>query len=377
MTEIYLIRHTQAEGNIYKMMQGFWDGDVTELGLREIDALAERFRYVHVDAVYSSDLYRAWLTAAAVTRYNGLEVITDKRIREINVGPLEGTFFGNTIHDNPESMERFLMTPWEWSMDGAETMEDVSERAVPAFREFAERHDGQSIAVVSHGITVRCILTKCLDLPKTGEGSVPIVGNTSVSKLIYDNGIFSAEYLNDVSHLEGLPLSDWIQKDALRHEYINPSDDRDFYLSCYRDAWAFAHEGSLKHFNPDVYLESAGKHYADSKEAVIKLYLHDEPAGLLELNTEKGKHLGYGWISLLYLLPEFRRKGYGIQVLGRAIMYYHSLGMKSIRLNVAASNRQAVRFYERYGFGTIASEPGADGPLYLMERTLGRIADSR
>ena len=46
MTKIYLIRHTQAEGNLYRMMQGHWDGDVTELGLRQIDALAERFAHV-------------------------------------------------------------------------------------------------------------------------------------------------------------------------------------------------------------------------------------------------------------------------------------------------------------------------------------------
>ena len=32
MTEIYLIRHAQAEGNRYHMMQGHWDGGVTALG---------------------------------------------------------------------------------------------------------------------------------------------------------------------------------------------------------------------------------------------------------------------------------------------------------------------------------------------------------
>ena len=34
MTEIYIIRHAQSEGNLYRMMQGNWDGDVTPLGLR-------------------------------------------------------------------------------------------------------------------------------------------------------------------------------------------------------------------------------------------------------------------------------------------------------------------------------------------------------
>lgn len=59
MTQIYLIRHTQAEGNLYRMMQGHWDGDVTPLGMKEVDALASRFRDIPVDAVYSSDLTRA------------------------------------------------------------------------------------------------------------------------------------------------------------------------------------------------------------------------------------------------------------------------------------------------------------------------------
>ena len=52
MTEIFLIRHTQAEGNIYRMMQGFWDGAVTEAGVRQQRALRERFLSVPVDKVY-------------------------------------------------------------------------------------------------------------------------------------------------------------------------------------------------------------------------------------------------------------------------------------------------------------------------------------
>ena len=56
MTEIYLIRHTQAEGNRYRIMQGHWDGGVTARGERQIELLAARFREIPVDAVYSSDL---------------------------------------------------------------------------------------------------------------------------------------------------------------------------------------------------------------------------------------------------------------------------------------------------------------------------------
>ncbi len=51
MTEIYLIRHAQAEGNIYRFMQGHWDGDVTETGQLQIKALAEKLKDIKIDAV--------------------------------------------------------------------------------------------------------------------------------------------------------------------------------------------------------------------------------------------------------------------------------------------------------------------------------------
>lgn len=44
MTKIYLIRHAEAEGNLYRRHQGHWDGSITPLGLQQIDALAQRFR---------------------------------------------------------------------------------------------------------------------------------------------------------------------------------------------------------------------------------------------------------------------------------------------------------------------------------------------
>ena len=84
MTEIYLIRHAQAEGNLYRMMQGHWDGSVTALGLKQIDALAERFRTVHVDALYASDLYRTRLTASAITRYHDLPMQLRPALRAVS-----------------------------------------------------------------------------------------------------------------------------------------------------------------------------------------------------------------------------------------------------------------------------------------------------
>ena len=45
MTEIYLIRHAQAEGNLYRMAHGHYNGMITNYrGYQQIDALRQRSR---------------------------------------------------------------------------------------------------------------------------------------------------------------------------------------------------------------------------------------------------------------------------------------------------------------------------------------------
>ena len=68
MTTVYLIRHAEAEGNYYRRIQGHWDGQITALGMRQIDALAERMRDVPINAVYASDLSRTQTTAQAILK---------------------------------------------------------------------------------------------------------------------------------------------------------------------------------------------------------------------------------------------------------------------------------------------------------------------
>ena len=374
MTKIYLIRHTQAEGNLYRMMQGHWDGDVTELGLAQVEALAKRFDGIQVDAVYSSDLYRAKLTASAITRSRALPLHTDVRLREINMGPWETQFFGNVYFSQPQETEYFVHDPQRWKIDGAETFEQVGERAFTALTEISQRHPEQSVAVVSHGVTIRCLLSKITGIPLTDTQTIPICKNTAISTVIYDIGSFTVEKINDYDHTLPLAQPSWGNTADLRDESFDPQSDPKYYQSCYADAWAAAH-GSLAGYWAQPYLLSAEEHFKRDKNAVVRIYDGDESVGLVDMDTHRGESEGYGWISLFYLKQEYRGKGYGIQLLGRAIKRYKELGRKSLRLHVAQENTEAVDFYGRHGFRILSGEDNALGTLLLMEKTLvgGRI----
>lgn len=369
MTEIYLIRHTQAEGNLYRVMQGHWDGGVTALGLRQIDLLAERFKNIHIDALYSSDLYRARMTATAISRWHDLPIQTEPLLREINVGPWETRFFADVAYEQPEKMQGFIADQEHWQLDGAETYSQVRDRAYPALVRIAAENDGKTVAVVSHGVTIRCLLSRVTGYSLDDTEHIPLCANTAVNKLRYENGRFTVEYINDYSHLACLGISPWGKTPELRAEPLDPDKDAEYYTACYADAWKAAH-GSLAHFSPEPYLRCAREHCRETPNAVMKLYCKDEPAGLVDLDTARGAHAGYGWISFLYLKPEYRGRGCGVQLIGRAIFLYDRLGRHSLRLHVAEDNKAAVDFYQKNGFQLLSWEDNAAGRLLLMERTL-------
>ena len=71
MTTVYIIRHAEAEGNVYRRCHGQYDGLLTPRAYEQLPCLAKRFADVPLDAVYASDLFRARTTAKAVAESHG------------------------------------------------------------------------------------------------------------------------------------------------------------------------------------------------------------------------------------------------------------------------------------------------------------------
>ena len=374
MTEIYLIRHAQAEGNRFRIMQGHWDGGVTALGRRQIALLSDRLRDLRFDAVCSSDLYRAMLTASAVYRPRSLPLFTTPALRELTIGPWEQLFFGNLLHEEPELAQRFLTDPANWRLEGAETFAELTDRAYPALEAIARRYEGGRVAVVSHGVTIRCLLARITGIDLRDREKLPMLLNTAVSVLRWEKGAFSLELFNDDSHLDALPRRNWGSTATLRHRPLDPRTERDYYCACYRDAWLAAH-GDLRGFYPEPYWKAAREHLRLDPDSVLVLLDGDKPVGLVDLDPLRASEEGCGWLSLLYLIPEYRGKGYGIQALGRAVVGFRTQGRRALRLLAAEDNAAACAFYRREGFSCVGEEEGSHGRLLLLERPLTERRD--
>jgi probable phosphoglycerate mutase len=379
MTKTFIIRHAEAEGNLYRRGQGHFDGKITPLGQRQIDALAERFKDERIDALYSSDMSRTKATAGAILRYRGLPLNTDSRLREIDMGAWEDTCWGNIAESEPEMLHNFNCDPDNWRVCGGESFQRLQRRITDAVLDIASRHNGQTIVIVSHGMAIRSLMCAFLGIPSGEAMSVAHCDNTAVALVNVGDGGAQIIYRGDNSHLTG-DLSSmkkqlwWKSKsgyenDNLRIVPLRFPEEIALYADCYRQAWRAAH-GAETGFDPAVNEAAALKHAATHPLALMKAYRGSGFAGIIELDTERGKAGGYGWITLCALTGEHRGKGLGIQLIGHAASVYRHMGMKTLRLHVSEKNRAALGFYKKYGFCEIGREAGAHGDLILMEKPI-------
>ncbi len=56
-TAVYIIRHAEAEGNVYRRCHGQYNALLTTRAYKQLPYLAKRFENVPLAAVYSSDLF--------------------------------------------------------------------------------------------------------------------------------------------------------------------------------------------------------------------------------------------------------------------------------------------------------------------------------
>jgi len=378
MTKVYVVRHAEAEGNLYRRIHGHYDSLLTDLGIRQLEALRKRFESIHIDAVYSSDLYRARKTASAIYEPKGLPLVTMPELREIGMGEWEDLCWADVERNMPEQYRYYNIEPHKWSVEGSEDFYKLSERIVGTITSLAEKHEGQSIAVVTHGGAIRALLCSLMGLPPEDICKVYYCDNTAVSLLVYENGKFTIEYMNDNSHLpeELSPFKRqtwWKDKSFTDNTnmYFRPMDlDKrgKRYIECYRDSWLEAH-GGLKGFTEE-YLETAKARSREFPMAITEAYLGDKPVGILELNIERDADEGAGCIAFYYMDREYRGRGLAVQLLGQATSIYRSLGRKTLRLRVAETNKRAISFYKKYGFQQVATEPGAICPLLVMDKNI-------
>ena len=312
MTTVYLVRHAEAEGNTYRRIHGQYNSLITENGDKQIEALRARFETIPIDACLSSDLFRTCRTAQSVYLAKKLPLFPDSRFRETNVGRWEDTPFGWLERYEKRDMDRFNHEERIWHVAGSETWEDYTSRFLQGLDEQASRFDGKTIAIFTHACVLRGVQKRIL---KTDD--LPFCENTAVSRLCWNDGEITFEFLNDASHLA--PEISTAQRQKRLKQ--GATDRADFSL------WFRQTEAALETYAAMLRGKTVG-----------------------ELVLGKTEREDVGVIESLCLDEGFRGRRFGQQLLGQAVCTLRKCGAKKLFVTVPEKNADAQHFFRENGF---------------------------
>jgi broad specificity phosphatase PhoE len=127
----------------------------------ESRSLAAALAAVSLDAVYTSPLWRARITAEAVAAEHALAPIEVPGLREIELGAVEGLSFDAYPAD---LQAEFLNRPMAVRFPGGETYEELEKRVSRALEGIVRAHPGGTVAAVSHAGPIRVALAGWLGI---------------------------------------------------------------------------------------------------------------------------------------------------------------------------------------------------------------------
>ncbi len=199
MTDIYLVRHCECTANVERRLSGIVDYPITDKGKGQLDGLAQRFRDVKLDAVYTSPLSRTRATAAAIARYNGAPISVDARFIEFDFGVIDGI---RVREQSVEGRRLWLDEPHRFYAEGGDRMEEFGPRVWQALLVLAEENKGKTVAVATHGNVLRALSLRLQHMAEDRLQEVEWSGNTAVHQIRFDdNGNWEYLLKNDTSHV--------------------------------------------------------------------------------------------------------------------------------------------------------------------------------
>lgn len=210
MTELYIIRHAEAEGNVFRRFHGQYNSLLTPRGYLQRACLEKRFSDIAIDACYSSDLTRASLTSRAIYVPKKLQLQRRKDLRECDVGAWEDLSFGELAVRYPLEMYHFLYDFEKLKCTDGESFWTMTDRFISAIKQIAAQHDGETVAIFAHGAVIKGALLRLFFW--NDRDSLPLSDNTGVSRLFFDGNEFTYDYVNDASHLPYELTTEYMQR---------------------------------------------------------------------------------------------------------------------------------------------------------------------
>ncbi|NCS62353.1 MAG: histidine phosphatase family protein [Comamonadaceae bacterium CG_4_9_14_0_8_um_filter_57_21] len=200
-TRLIVIRHGETDWNLGTRIQGHTDIALNPTGRKQAAQVAAALRDEAVEAIYASDLQRAWQTASSIACATQAPLHAETGLRERSFGSFEGKTYAELEAEFPEDSLRWRQRDPDWTPPAGESLVTMRERIVSTAARLAQQHLGGQIVLVAHGGVLdqlyRLATGQGLQAPRTWQ-----LGNAAINRLLWTPEGFTLVGWADVLHLE-------------------------------------------------------------------------------------------------------------------------------------------------------------------------------
>ncbi|WP_165219652.1 histidine phosphatase family protein [Aquisphaera insulae] len=196
-TRLLLIRH--AETSAPQVFHGAEsDIGLSDRGRDQARRLGEHLKGQDLRAVYGSAMARAVATATPVAAACRLDPIVIPELHERKIGPLSGLAREEGWEVYAETKARWIAGDLDATHEGGESFAAIATRVVPIIERIRDRHQGEAVAVIAHGIVIRVLLLSLLHDRSPADFDSIAIDFASINDLRWDGNHWTARRLNEV-----------------------------------------------------------------------------------------------------------------------------------------------------------------------------------
>jgi alpha-ribazole phosphatase len=199
LSRILLVRHGQIKLNEDNRFWGKTDVTLSDLGIKQVERLRDRLDAEKINAIYTSTLSRARLTAEIIASGHKCSITARDELNELNFGFVEGLTFEEIKDLYPELAEALGGFEAPPRFPGGESFDELDNRVQNFLKTLPKHKPEETILIVSHAGTLRLIICHLLGTGIEHWRKIRLdMASLSIIETYPQGAILSL--LNDISH---------------------------------------------------------------------------------------------------------------------------------------------------------------------------------
>ena len=156
--KLIFIRHGQTDWNVQGKIQGSYDSELNDTGIKQAMNLSEKLLNLNYkfSKIYSSPQKRALKTAEILSKSSNVDYISVKDLQEMNMGKWEGLSWKEVEENYPNEYKEWYLNRRYTKTPEGESYQDMLERVLKAIHKIINENN-EDVVIVSHSAVIMCL----------------------------------------------------------------------------------------------------------------------------------------------------------------------------------------------------------------------------